>query len=112
MASEVRKLAENSKKMSNEIKTLVEKNNNSTQHLVEDMKAMNNSTQASQAKIQQVKGGLLTVKMEMENYLSMFDRNKHDLDSIVSSIKEINHTTSSLSVLANSLLEKAEDGQH
>ncbi|MFD2216649.1 protoglobin domain-containing protein [Metabacillus endolithicus] len=112
VASEVRKLAENSKKMSNEIKTLVEKNNNSTQHLVEDMKAMNNSTQASQAKIQQVKGGLLTVKMEMENYLSMFDRNKHDLDSIVSSIKEINHTTSSLSVLANSLLEKAEDGQH
>lgn len=111
VASEVRKLAENSKKMSNEIKTLVERNNNSTKHLVENMKAMNDSTHASQAKIQQVKGGLLTVKMEMENYLSMFDRNKHDLDSIVSSIKEINHTTSSLSVLANSLLEKAEDGQ-
>ncbi|PGT79067.1 globin-coupled sensor protein [Bacillus sp. AFS040349] len=111
VASEVRKLAENSKKMSNEIKTLVEKNNNSTKHLVDNMKAMNDSTQASQDKIQQVKGGLLTVKMEMVNYLSMFDRNKHDLDSIVQSIKEINHTTSSLSVLANSLLEKAEDGQ-
>ncbi|UGB31412.1 globin-coupled sensor protein [Metabacillus sp. B2-18] len=97
VASEVRKLAENSKKMSNEIKTLVEKNNNSTKHLVDNMKAMNDSTQASQDKIQQVKGGLLTVKMEMVNYLSMFDRNKHDLDSIVQSIKEINHTTSSLS---------------
>nr|WP_226669950.1 globin-coupled sensor protein [Metabacillus litoralis] len=111
VASEVRNLAENSKMMSNKIKSLVEKNNNSTNDLVENMKTMNESTQQSQTKIEQVKGGLATVKMEMENYLTMFDRNKEDLDSIVLSIKEINNTTSNLSVLANSLLEKAEDAQ-
>lgn len=111
VASEVRKLAEHSKKMSIEIKTLVEQNNTSTKDLVENMKLMNTSTQESQQKIQEVKGGLVTVKMEMENYLSMFDRNKQDLDSIVHSIKEINHTTGNLTGLANSLLEKAEDTQ-
>ncbi|APH06365.1 hypothetical protein A9C19_17415 [Bacillus weihaiensis] len=109
VAAEVRKLAENSKNMSSQIKTLVQKNSSSTNDLVDNMKTMNQSTKQSQTKIAQVKGGLITVKMEMENYLTMFDRNKHDLDSIVMSIKEINHTTSTLSLLANDLLEKAED---
>ncbi|WP_420838132.1 methyl-accepting chemotaxis protein [Bacillus mesophilus] len=108
VASEVRKLAENSKMMSNEIKGLVDQNNGSILELVDTMKSMNLSTQNSQNQMQQVKDGLLTVKMEMENYISMFDRNKQDLDSIVYTIREINHTTSNLSVLSNSLLDKAE----
>lgn len=109
VATEVRKLAENSKKMSLEIKDLVEKNNTSTRHLVDNMQTMNLSSQESKQKIQQVQGGLITVRMEMENYLSMFNRNKADLDSIVQSIKEINQTTKNLSTLANTLLNKAED---
>ncbi|YCA13432.1 globin-coupled sensor protein [Bacillus sp. AK128] len=109
VASEVRKLAENSKLLSNEIKTLVDQNNHSILHLVENMKSMNHSTQSSQEQMHQVKNGLSTVKMEMENYISLFDRNKQDLDSIVYSIREINHTTKNLSTLSNTLLDKAEN---
>jgi heme-based aerotactic transducer len=111
VASEVRKLAENSKSMSSKIKFSIEENDSYINRLVDTMNTMNLSTKESQSKLQDVKSGLLTMKMEMEHYLEMFDRNKMDLDTIVSSINEINHTTENLSVLANKLLEKAEQTQ-
>ena len=76
--------------------------------IVTIMSSMNESTQTSQSQIQQVRSGLVTVKMEMENYMEMFSRNTVDLDAIVDSIQEINKTTESLSDLANVLLQKAE----
>lgn len=76
--------------------------------IVSIMSSMNDSTQTSQSQIAQVRSGLITVKMEMENYMEMFGRNKVDLDAIVDSIQEINKTTESLSELANVLLQKAE----
>ncbi len=76
--------------------------------IVTIMSSMNDSTQTSQSQIAQVRNGLITVKMEMENYLKMFGRNKVDLDTIVDSIQEINKTTESLSELVNVLLQKAE----
>ncbi|RLQ93830.1 globin-coupled sensor protein [Falsibacillus albus] len=111
VATEVRKLAENSKGMSSQIKSLIEESDNQITSLIQIMKSMNGSTIESQSKLQQVKGGLLTVKMEMEQYLTMFDRNKVDLDSIVRTIQEVNKTTESLSDLADQLLKKAEGSQ-
>lgn len=88
VATEVRKLAENSKKMSSHIKEQIQKSDNQSSVLVDTMNSMNLSTKESQTRIQQVKGGLVTVKMEMEQYLGMFGRNKNDQDSIVQSIQE------------------------
>ncbi|RDI38515.1 globin-coupled sensor protein [Falsibacillus pallidus] len=108
VATEVRKLAENSKGMSSQIKSLIEESDTQITDLVHIMQSMNTYTKESQSKIGQVKGGLMTMKMEMEQYLTMFDRNKVDLDTIVQSIKEVNATTESLSTLARELLLKAE----
>ncbi|MCP3760883.1 protoglobin domain-containing protein [Domibacillus sp. A3M-37] len=108
VASEVRKLAEHSKVMSNSINTLIGQNNTNISRLVGQMEEVNQSNEQSQLKLQQVKGGLSTVKMEMENYLTMFGRNKEDLDQIVLSIQEISQTTEGLSKLTTNLLEKAE----
>ncbi|MCM3090576.1 hypothetical protein [Cytobacillus sp. AMY 15.2] len=82
----MRKLAENSKKMSSHIKEQIQKSDNQSSVLVDTMNSMNLSTKESQTRIQQVKGGLVTVKMEQ--YLDMFGRNKNDQDSIVQSIQE------------------------
>ncbi|MDZ5474044.1 globin-coupled sensor protein [Bacillus sp. 31A1R] len=112
VATEVRKLAENSKSMSSQIKSLIDDSDHQINDLLKLLSSMNESTQQSKTKIQDVKTGLLTVKMEMEQYLDMFDRNKLDLDTIVSSIKEINETITNLSVLANTLLERAEEGRN
>ncbi|MGG4489659.1 protoglobin domain-containing protein [Metabacillus idriensis] len=108
VASEVRKLAEDSKRTSNEINALISNSNKHMDTIVTIMSSMNESTQTSQSQIQQVRSGLVTVKMEMENYMEMFSRNTVDLDAIVVSIQEINKTTESLSDLANVLLQKAE----
>lgn len=108
VASEVRKLAEHSKVMSSSINELIVQNNMNITRLVSEMEDVNQSNEQSQLKLQQVKGGLATVKMEMENYLTMFGRNKEDLDQIVLSIQEISQTTEGLSKLTTNLLEKAE----
>ena len=108
VASEVRKLAENAKTMSNSINTMIAKNNVNITQLVAQMEDITQSNELSQAKLQEVKGGLFTVKTEMENYLEMFGRNKQDLDKIVESIQEISHTTEGLSTLTSNLLTKAE----
>ncbi|GGM38249.1 chemotaxis protein [Paraliobacillus quinghaiensis] len=108
VADEVRKLAENTKTMSNDIVSSIQKGNEHIGELTEKMNHMNSSSSASEQDIVQVKGGLLTVKMEIENYVSMFSRNKTDLDQIVYSIAEIKNTTTGVSKLATDLLEKAE----
>ncbi|PLR66652.1 hypothetical protein CYJ36_18080 [Bacillus sp. UMB0893] len=108
VASEVRKLAEDSKRTSNEINSLIANSNKHMDTIVTIMSSMNDSTQTSQSQIAQVRNGLITVKMKIENYLKMFGRNKVDLDTIVDSIQEINKTTESLLELANVLLHKAE----
>lgn len=108
VAEEVRKLAENSKEMSNQIVSLISDSNLNIETLVSEMGEMNTSTNSSQQQINQVKSGLSTVKMEMENYLDMFGRNKVDLDKIVDSIQEINATTQGLTSLSSQLIEKAE----
>ncbi|WP_425388435.1 methyl-accepting chemotaxis protein [Domibacillus robiginosus] len=108
VASEVRKLAEHSKVMSSSINELIAQNNTNITRLVNEMEDVNKSNEQSQVKLQQVKSGLATVKMEMENYLTMFGRNKEDLDQIVLSIQEISQTTEGLSKLTTNLLEKAE----
>jgi heam-based aerotactic trancducer len=108
VANEVRKLAENSKKMSSQIVTLINESKSSIDVLVEIMNTMNKSTESSKDQINQVKAGLSTVKNEMENYLHMFKDNKNDLNHIVDSISEINETTQALSLMSNELINKAE----
>ncbi|MEK4484230.1 globin-coupled sensor protein [Psychrobacillus sp. FSL H8-0484] len=111
VASEVRKLAENSKLLSSNINTLIEKNNSNITSLVKQMEEITHSNEQSQTKLQQAKNGLVTVKFEVENYVDMFGRNKEDLDKIVQSIEEISQTTEGLSRLTYSLLQKAEQNR-
>ncbi|WP_419096239.1 methyl-accepting chemotaxis protein [Sutcliffiella tianshenii] len=109
VASEVRKLAESSKDLSSKIKVLIDKSDQQISNVTTLMDSMHRVTGQSQQNIQQVKGGLITVKMEMDNYVDRFNKNKEDLDSIVTAFKEINATTTNLSVLTDSLLKKAID---
>ncbi|MGM0835963.1 MAG: protoglobin domain-containing protein [Bacillota bacterium] len=109
VASEVRKLAESSKDLSSKIKVLIDKSDQQISNVTTLMDSMHKVTGQSQQNIQQVKGGLITVKMEMDNYVDRFNKNKEDLDSIVTAFKEINATTTNLSVLTGSLLKKAID---
>jgi len=108
VAQEVRKLAENSKNSSNSIVELITQSKENIDQLVDIMKEMNKFSSSSQQSINQVKTGLLTVKMEMDNYIKMFQRNVSDLDYIAESIQEVNKTTESLSHLSTQLIEKAE----
>ncbi len=108
VASEVRKLAENAKALSGQINGLIDQNNKGIQSLVLQMKELNEENHASQDNVKRVKTGLSTFQVEMENYLEMFGRNKKDLETIVSSIQEINETTSGLSLATEQLVKKAE----
>lgn len=109
VASEVRKLAESSKDLSSKIKVLIDKSDQQISNVTTLMDSMHKVTGQSQQNIQQVKGGLITVKMEMDNYVDRFNKNKEDLDTIVTAFKEISATTTNLSVLTGSLLKKAID---
>ncbi|MFZ3591629.1 methyl-accepting chemotaxis protein [Bacillus sp. DJP31] len=108
VASEVRKLAEGSKGISNNIHSLTVESHNTVSNLVEQMVVMNDKTTASFQKINNVKSGFVTVKMEIDQYIELFNRNKTDLDSIVDSIQEMSISTGSLSHLATELLNTAE----
>ncbi|MFB1082792.1 protoglobin domain-containing protein [Jeotgalibacillus sp. JSM ZJ347] len=108
VASEVRNLAENAKALSGQINGLIDQSNKGIQSLVVQMKELNEENQASQENVKRVKTGLTTFQMEMENYLDMFGRNKRDLETIVTSIQEINETTSGLSRATEQLVKKAE----
>ncbi|MYL36168.1 chemotaxis protein [Pontibacillus yanchengensis] len=108
VAEEVRKLAENSKQMSNQIKNKTVESNTNIEELLSSMQNMNQSTARSQSDMKQVTNGLTTVRMEMDQYIDMFGRNKQDLDTIVDAIRDINSTTDSLSALSQTLLTKAD----
>ncbi len=108
VAEEVRKLANHTKTMSSKIVTSIQNGNQQIAVLSGKMSEINQSSSTSERDINQVKGGLLTVKMEIENYISMFSRNKADLDQIVYAISEIKDTMSGVSNLSTGLLEKAE----
>ncbi|WP_227396307.1 globin-coupled sensor protein [Jeotgalibacillus aurantiacus] len=108
VASEVRKLAENAKALSGKINGLIDKNNEGIQQLVSQLRDLDHENDTSKETVVQVKNGLTTFKMEMENYLDMFGRNKQDLEKIVSSIQEISQTTAGLSSATHNLLRKAE----
>ncbi|QOR67934.1 chemotaxis protein [Cytobacillus suaedae] len=111
VAQEVRKLSENTKTMSNAIVESIQKSNQQINDLSSRMNEMSVSSESSQQEIDRVKGGLQTVKMEMENYIDMFSRNKKDLDYIVESISEIKGTMTGISTLSSDLLYKAESMQ-
>lgn len=108
VAEEVRKLANNTKTMSNRIVTSIHKGNQQIADLSGKMNEISRSSHTSEQDIFQVKGGLMTVKMEMENYIDMFSRNKADLDQIVSAITEIKDTMSDISKQSIKLLYKVE----
>ncbi|WP_078429277.1 methyl-accepting chemotaxis protein [Alkalihalobacterium alkalinitrilicum] len=109
VATEVRKLAESSKQLSNDIITLVIESNQNISSLINTMNLMTQSTETSNKSLKTVKNGLVTVRMEMEQYSSMFQSNKKDIDDIISAIQEINTATGNLAFLSTSLTEKAEN---
>lgn len=108
VAAEVRKLAENSKRTGNDIVELIGQSTATIEALVGMMGEMSDFSHASQANIQQVQTGLLTVKFEMDNFIDMFTKNTADLDYIVDSIQEIHQATKNLSNLSAELMMKAE----
>ncbi|MEB1809092.1 MAG: globin-coupled sensor protein [Bacillaceae bacterium] len=109
VATEVRKLAESSKQLSNDIITLVKESNANITSLTNTMNLMTQSTETSNSSLKIVKNGLTTVGMEMDQYSTMFQNNKKDIDEIVAAIQEINTATRSLTYLSTSLTEKAEN---
>ncbi|MFV8828641.1 methyl-accepting chemotaxis protein [Alkalihalobacterium sp. APHAB7] len=109
VATEVRKLAESSKQLSNDIISLVKESNENITSLTNTMNLMTESTETSNGSLKIVKNGLTTVGMEMDQYSTMFQNNKKDIDEIVAAIQEINTATGSLTYLSTSLTEKAEN---
>ncbi|MED4015092.1 globin-coupled sensor protein [Sutcliffiella cohnii] len=107
VANEVRKLSENTKTTINHIVKLIQESNDTIDSLVFIISEMNSFSGASQTRIKQVKTGLITVKMEMDNYIDLFKANASDLHNISDSIQELNKTTQNLSYLSNGLMEKA-----
>nr|WP_198507850.1 globin-coupled sensor protein [Bacillus sp. FJAT-45037] len=107
VASEVRKLAEQSKDMSNSISKLITSSNQNIQSLSGGMNAMNDSRATSHKNMTTVKYGLETIKMEMEQYIELFKKNKEDMDEVVSSIDYIQKTTNEISKLGTDLTSKA-----
>lgn len=112
VADEVRKLAENSKETSNHIVGLIQKSTSNIDSLGDMMKEMNIFSNTSQSNINQVKSGITTVKMEIDNYIEKFKENVTELTYIADSIQEINKTTQGLSHLSTQLIEKAENLNH
>ncbi|WJV28621.1 methyl-accepting chemotaxis protein [Rossellomorea sp. AcN35-11] len=106
VASEVRKLAEDSKELSNSIHQLVNKSNKQIGVVSNRVRNMTDLTENSRKEIGNVQSGIVTVQMEMENYMNMFKRNQTDLNHIVESIKQINHTTDELVRFASTIIHK------
>jgi heam-based aerotactic trancducer len=53
-----------------------------------------------------VQNGIMTIQMEMENSMGMFKRNQSELNHIVESIRQINHTTDELVQFASTIIQK------
>ncbi|WP_280770953.1 globin-coupled sensor protein [Salipaludibacillus daqingensis] len=108
VANEVRKLAENSKQITQSIIDLSSESNHNTNQLVESLATMNQATRESDKKITDVKSSFSGVKIEMENYNEMFQSNKNEVDLIVHSVKELAESTKNLTNVSNELLDKGQ----
>ncbi|WP_442858780.1 methyl-accepting chemotaxis protein [Bacillus sp. KH172YL63] len=106
VASEVRKLAEDSKELSTSIHRLVNESNQQISVVSKRIHHMTELTEASQKEIRNVQSGIMTVQMEMENYMDMFKRNRAELHHIVEAIRQINHTTDELVSFSSAIIEK------
>ncbi|SER89224.1 globin-coupled sensor protein [Salisediminibacterium halotolerans] len=105
VADEVRKLAENSKNITASIISLASESNANTDQLVTSLETMNKATAASDENMANTKASFISVKEEMENYSSMFEQNKNEVDLIVNSVKELADSTTSLANVSNQLLD-------
>ncbi|WP_220388428.1 methyl-accepting chemotaxis protein [Brevibacillus centrosporus] len=108
VAHEVRKLAEETKQTNKDINQLVEESTSNMEEIRLKLSVMKEATVQTAKEVNEVKTGLTATSLEVDNYISMFEANKKDLDVILRSIQEIAATTSSLSVLATRLSQKAE----
>jgi heam-based aerotactic trancducer len=106
VASEVRKLAEDSKELSTSIHQLVNESNKQIGVVSNRVRNMTDLTENSRREIGNVQSGIMTVQMEMENYMDMFKRNQSELNHIVEAIKKINHTTDELVQFASTIIDK------
>lgn len=108
VAHEVRKLAEETKQTNKDINQLVEESTSNMEEIRLKLSGMKEATVQTAKEVNEVKTGLTATSLEVDNYISMFEANKKDLDVILRSIQEIAATASSLSVLATRLSQKAE----
>ncbi|WP_165763778.1 globin-coupled sensor protein [Halalkalibacter urbisdiaboli] len=108
VASEVRKLAEQSKEMSTTIISLVQQSNQTIETLVAAMNEVNESRDKSSKSLEQMRNGLQTVETEMAQYIERLRGNKLDMDNIVAAVQEIQKATGGLTAMSVTLLEKAE----
>nr|WP_010174580.1 globin-coupled sensor protein [Bacillus coahuilensis] len=106
VANEVRKLADESKQLSDTINNTIVESNGTLKQVIQDMAKMNASTDTTKQSVGEVRNGLLTIKMEIQNYVDRFEQNKKDLDTIVESIQEVNASSTGLLALSENLLNK------
>ncbi|WP_374939790.1 methyl-accepting chemotaxis protein [Bacillus sp. MCCB 382] len=106
VASEVRKLAEDSKELSTSIHQLVNESNKQIGVVSTRVSNMTDLTENSRREIGNVQSGIMTVQMEMENYMEMFKRNQTELNHIVEAIRKINLTTDDLVQFASTIIQK------
>lgn len=104
----MRKLAEETKQTNKDINQLVEESTSNMEEIRLKLSGMKEATVQTAKEVNEVKTGLTATSLEVDNYISMFEANKKDLDVILRSIQEIAATASSLSVLATRLSQKAE----
>lgn len=108
VANEVRKLAEETKQTNKDINQLVGESTTSMNDIISRLSRMQQASRETAKEVEEVKTGLTATSMEVDNYISMFEGNKRELDTILGSIQEIASTASSLSSLATRLYQKAE----
>lgn len=109
VANEVRKLSEATKQTNNDIKHLVGESGANMDDIMLRLKKMKEATVETAQEVHAVRTGLTATRMEVDNYISMFQVNMNDLDGILGSIQEIAATSGSLSEIAASLYEKADN---
>ncbi|MCM3002948.1 methyl-accepting chemotaxis protein [Priestia koreensis] len=103
VADEVRKLAEQTKETNNMINELVGATSSSMEEIVTKLNTMIGTTKQTFSVVDEVKAGLDATSFETENYMTMFEANRRDLDTIVTSIEEVAATTNNLLTLAEQL---------